>query len=421
MTNSIKRKINSTEFNKNIFTLITGTSLAQILPVAVSPILSRLYSPSDFGVLAIFFSITSIFGTVINGRYELAVILPENDSDAINILALGVLISSVSSSLLLLFVLFFHDTIVIWVGNNDISAWLYVAPFVIFFLGLFNMLNYYSTRKKYYKNIAQSNIIKSTTTVAVQLVFSFFKNGTIGLVGGYSVGHLFGNYRLLKNILAEKESISKIKKEDIIIQAKRYARFPKFTLPASFSNIMAIELTNILISKIFNIATLGFYSLANRVLNVPSSFIGQSISQVYYQEAADEKKKTGKAIKTFKSMVFKLFVVGFPFFFIIFFISEWLFTFVFGVTWASAGTFAKIITPLLFIRFLVSPVSVSLSIFEKQHVSLIWQIGLLIITLSIIGVSLVLKISFIYFLYTYVVILSFYYLILLGILFKLVR
>ena len=77
----IKKK---SEFTKNIVTLMTGTAIAQAIPIAISPILTRIYKPEDFGVFALFLAISSILATVVNGRYELAIMLPKKDEDAIN-------------------------------------------------------------------------------------------------------------------------------------------------------------------------------------------------------------------------------------------------------------------------------------------------------------------------------------------------
>ncbi len=421
MKEKIRNILPKSEFAKNAITLISGSSIAQILPVAISPILSRIYSSEDFGVLALFMAISSIFGIIANGRYELAVILPKKDSDAINIMALGVFISSFFSLLLLIFVIIFHDYIVVWLDNDDISSWLYVAPSVIFLIGFFKMLNYYNTRLKEYKNISKALVLKSTGTVILQMGLFFVEKIGFGLLSGFSAGHLFGNIGLLKVIIRDKETLKCISKKEIIKQAKRYSRFPKLTMPASLANVLSYEVVNILISKIFSIATLGNFSFANRVLRAPSSFIGNSIGQIYFQEASDEKKNSGCATKTFKSVVRKLSIGGLVIFTILFFTSEWLFVFIFGSEWGIAGTYAKILSPFLFVQFVVSPVSVSLSLFEKQHLSLYWQLGLLLFSLLSITIAFVLNLGFIHFLYIFVLLLSVYYLVFLFILYKVVK
>ena len=104
MLNKLKPK---SEFSKNVLTLMTGTTIAQAIPIAISPILTRIYTPEDFGVLALFVAITTIFGTIANGRYELAIMLPKKDEDAINIFALGFIITCFISLILLILVLIF--------------------------------------------------------------------------------------------------------------------------------------------------------------------------------------------------------------------------------------------------------------------------------------------------------------------------
>ena len=74
------------EFSKNVLTLMTGTTIAQTIPVAISPILTRIYTPEDFGIFAIYLAITAILGNIVSGRYELAIMIPKKDEDAINLI-----------------------------------------------------------------------------------------------------------------------------------------------------------------------------------------------------------------------------------------------------------------------------------------------------------------------------------------------
>ena len=125
MLNKLKPK---SEFSKNVLTLMTGTTIAQAIPIAISPILTRIYTPEDFGVLALFVAITTIFGTIANARYELAIMLPKKDEDAINIFALGFIITCFISLILLILVLVFNDYFTKLLGNDEISFWLYFVP-----------------------------------------------------------------------------------------------------------------------------------------------------------------------------------------------------------------------------------------------------------------------------------------------------
>ena len=111
------RKFKENDFAKNIVTLLTGTTAAQIIPFALSPILTRLYSPDDFGVLALFFSICSILSVVAAGRYELSIVIPEKDEEAANIVALSIFVSVIFALFLQIVFAVFNSGIALLLGN----------------------------------------------------------------------------------------------------------------------------------------------------------------------------------------------------------------------------------------------------------------------------------------------------------------
>ena len=400
MINKLKPK---SEFSRNVLTLMTGTTIAQAIPIAISPILTRLYTPEDFGVFALFFAISSIFGSIANGRYELAIMLPKKDEDAINIFALGVIITSIVSLTLLLIIIVFHGYILELLNNKDIGIWLYFIPLVVFFSGIFNLLNYYNNRKKQYKDIANATIIKSIALAIIQLSIGFIKSGASGLISGQIVSQFFANMKLFKNIIKDKILISKINKEQIISLAKRYKDFPKFSLLTVLSNRLSRQIINLAIPMLFNISTLGYISLIQRVLSIPLSLIGTAIGKVLFQEAVLEKQSTGKATRTFNNTAKKLVLISFPIFIFLFFYIKELVEFAFGKNWSIAGDYARILLPLYFVNFISSPLDEIINVFEKQKILLIMNLMLLtasIITLSIVKIYSIKFTVFLYF-YTY--------------------
>ena len=284
---------------------MTGTAIAQAIPIAISPILTRLYSPKDFGLFALFMAITSILSGIANGRYELAIMLPVKDEDAINVFALAFIIVSCFSLFLIIVVVLFHDYLVNLLGNSQIGIWLYFIPIGVFFSGLYNILNYYNNRLRNYKALASATVLKSVLIAIIQLGIGFMKSGVAGLISGQLLSQFFANTRLLIKIVRGNVLISKIKKDKIVILAKRYIDFPKFSIWAVLANSSSQQLTSILISSFYSITTLGFYSLVQRVLGMPSALMGNAISQVFFQEATKEKHATGKSINSFKNTLVK--------------------------------------------------------------------------------------------------------------------
>ena len=226
--NIIKKQ---SDFTKNILTLMTGTAIAQAIPIAISPILTRLYTPEDFGVFALFVAIISVLANTANARYELAIMLPKKDEDAINIFALGFIITCLISSLLFFVVLLFNDYFVKLLGNEEIGFWLYFIPITVFFSGLYNILNYFNNRRKCYKDLRNAAILKSIVLAVIQVSIGLVKQGATGLISGQIVSNLFANIKLLNNILKNKVLISKISMAKMIALAKKYKKFPKYSLP----------------------------------------------------------------------------------------------------------------------------------------------------------------------------------------------
>ena len=235
----IKRILPKGEFSKNVLTLLTGTTISQALPISVSPILTRLYSPEDFGVFALFLAICAIFSSIATGRYELAIVLPEKDETAINIAALGFIISTSLATLLLILIVIFNNAIIEFVGNDLIRPWLYFIPIVVFFVGIYNILVLYNTRRKNYKDISFSTVVKSVILVSAQLIFGFFFQGAIGLISGQILSNISANFKLLKNILREKSLIASISLEKIYNAGIRYIKFPKYSMWAILANSLS--------------------------------------------------------------------------------------------------------------------------------------------------------------------------------------
>ncbi len=370
------------DFAKNVLTLMTGTTIAQAIPLAISPILARLYTQSDFGVLAIFVAVISILGSISSGRYELAIMQPKKDEDAINIFALGFIILSSVSLLLTVIVLVFHNSIVNLLDDEGISFWLYFVPITVFFIGLFNLLNYFNNRQKNYKDLAKANVLRAIVLASIQLSVGFIKKGATGLISGQIISQLSANMRLLNNIIKDKTLINSINKRKIISLAKTYSRFPKYDLWSILFNVSATQIPVLLIADQFSVAIVGLYAFAFKIITTPSSLIGSSISQVFYQSSAYIKDRPIE----FKNLVYstykKLLLLAVIPFSILAFYADYIFGFVFGKEWIDAGIYTQILSPWLLLAFIASPLSTILLSLDRQDILLKINIALFVLRVS---------------------------------------
>ncbi len=372
MFNKLKPK---SEFSRNVLTLMTGTTIAQAIPIAISPILTRIYTPEDFGVFALFMSMASIIAVIATGRYELAIILPTKDEDAVNIMALSIMIAFFVSFIAFLIVFIFNHQITNLLGNPEISNWLYLIPITVLLTGMYQSFNYWSNRKTQYKRLAINKVVRSGSTATANLGMGFGGLGASGLIIGGVFGQGIATIMLGRMVWGEdKQFFQKIKKLKIFALAKRYIQFPKFDILASLLNVSSHQISHILFYLLFNSTIAGHYYLTQRILGLPMTFIASSISDVFREEASKDFKKYGNAINIYKATFKKLFILSFIPSIILYFFAVDIFVIVFGKEWTIAGEYVQILTPMLFIKFISSPLSFMLYIGEKQKLNLYSQV-----------------------------------------------
>ena len=373
-------------FVANVLTLMTGTTIAQAIPIAIAPILTRIYTPEDFGILALYMAIVSMIAIISTGRYELAVMLPEKDEDAFNIVALSIGIAFFISMITLIVIWLFNAKIIKLLGSTEISNWLYFIPISIFLTGIYQAFNYWLNRKKHYKSLAISRISKSVTTGSANLWFGFSGFGAGGLIGGSLIGQgiatTFLSWQIWRDDYDKKQFISKKKMRE---NAGKYKDFPKINSFHALIDVLQSSGVILLISTFFGVLILGYYSFTIRILKTPLGLIGSSVSQVFYRKATETYNSNGDLQLLIKKTIIRLSLIALPIFVLLFFFAPDIFSLVFGKKWREAGVYAQILTPWIFLNFIVSPISQIPIIVKKQKaIFFISLIGNSLIILSIL-------------------------------------
>lgn len=344
---------------------MTGTTIAQAIPIAISPILTRIYTPDDFGMFALYISIASIIAAIATGRYELAIMLPRKDENAANLVVLSIGIALIVSLVSFIIVFLFNERITNFLGNREISNWLYFIPMTVLFTGIYQSFNYWSNRKKRFRRLAINRITRSSVTSTVNIGMGFG-----GLGGGLILGNVLGlgiatgtlGRKVWHEIAKFTGQINKIK---MLVLMRKYRKMPMLNVPNALVDSFRLFGINILIAKMFSSTILGQFSLGWKMVQSPMLIIGGSLSQVFFERISKVKKSDLNAIA--KLFLLKASLVGFPIFTIIFIFAPDIFSFVFGQNWILAGQVASIISPWLFLNFLTSPLSTIFIVLNKQE------------------------------------------------------
>lgn len=358
--------------SRSVAKLMTGTVIAQVLLVGVSPILTRIYEPAELGALASFMALVSVFSLVATGSYAQAVVLPQEDGKAVSLVFVGLVMSFLVSMLCLVSVM-----LLVYATGSPFSdlTWLLWLPLAVFAAAANTVFVAYANRNRRYGLMASSTVIKSVTQAFGQVGLGLVAPAATSLVGALTVGSVAGTAPLSRNFIAAVRS-HRTSKAEMKAVASEYSIFPRYTLPAGLLSQVQFAGLPLIIGSLFGAATLGLWSIAFRVISVPLTLIGGSVADVYYRRAIDLKDSREAAVRLYRKVLIRLSLVSLPPFVMLAIFAPVIFAFVFGPAWKEAGEFARVMTPLLWVRFLTNPVSRTNLVYGRNRLGLWIQMSL---------------------------------------------
>ncbi|WP_094559813.1 lipopolysaccharide biosynthesis protein [Synechococcus sp. 8F6] len=375
-------------FSRNVLKLAGGTSGSQVITVAAAPILTRLYGPESFGVLATFVSILSLLNEVSSLRYELAIAVPEDDDEAIALVWLCFLLVAISTALTALGVVLLRDQLVSWLQQPALKTLLWLLPVGVFFTGVYQPLSYWAIRCKQFGLLAQTKFRQSIFGLATYLAAAPL--GTIGLLLGQIVSQSAGFVAMFR----ESETILLLNRRSapflLLKTLHRYSHFGIYTSTAGLINMIGSQVPNLMFASAFGAAQLGQLALAQRLLLLPAGLIGGSVGQVFLSQAAD-RSRVGTLSSFVRQASKKLMFFGLIIALIASLIVAPMMPLLFGYEWSPTRWIIPLLCPLFLGQLIVSPLSMAFFASESTKSELYAQtmlIGIRLLPL-IIAASLV--------------------------------
>ena len=354
-------------FARNVLTLTTGTTLANLIPIAVSPILSRLYSPADFGLFALYTGVAALLSVAATGRYEMAIVLPAEDEHAFELLGLSLLLAAGVAVVSLLVVAVFHSGLLAALHAPALTAWLWLLPLGVLLLGAAQALTNWLNRKRAYRRIAESRIAQAVATAILAIVLARAGLGAGSLIVSAVLGQALAAALLAWRAWGDlRGSTLRWSRAGMEREGIRYRDFPRINaMHALFDNLTASG-SLILLSHAFGAIVVGQYSMVMRVLSAPVTFVGSAISQVFYQRAADVQNRGGDLPGLIRALLRRTVWIALPCALLLLFAAPVLFRLVFGAAWVPAGRYAQLLAPYTFFYFLAAPLAFLPFVLKRQ-------------------------------------------------------
>jgi O-antigen/teichoic acid export membrane protein len=294
--------------SRNVLKLAGGTAGSQVISVAAAPILTRLYGPESFGVLATFASILALLNVVSSLRYELAIAVPEEDDEAVALVWLCFVLVAISTGLTALGVLLLGDQLVIWLNEPALKPSLWLLPVGVLLSGVYQPLSYWAIRRKQFGLLAQTKFRQSFFALAINLTFASF--GAIGLILGQIASISFGSFQILGSNSSAPVKPSSVKLSYCIIKdsfinaltlLSKYSNISTYNSAAGVANSLFPFLYAFILSASGSLESLGLLFLAKRLVDAPSAFISKSVGDIFLSQIA-RAKETSLAKVCFKNL-----------------------------------------------------------------------------------------------------------------------
>lgn len=372
MSKHFFKNIFRSEFVRNSSILLSGAAIGQAVALLAYPILTRIYSEGEFGILASFLSVCGVLTTLGTGRYEESLVIAKDRKETVSLLSFSFKLLSFFSLLLFFFLLFFREKgLALFKWEALEPFWAYI-PLTVFFMGVFHLLENLATREKKFKLITGSHLTQNLVNTAGKLILGFLSFTRIGQILSNLASYIFSNlpYCSLKGYIKD---IPKVKWKEEKQAAIQHKDFPCFNLSRTFISGISLNLPFLLLLSYFGEAKLGLYSLAFVMLYRPIQLIASSLFSTFFEKTASITRENKSILPQLKKYWFCLCKYILPCFILAGLIARPTFQFIFSADWEESGLYFQYLLPWMFMMMMVAPAAFLPIVFKQQNKALILE------------------------------------------------
>ena len=367
---------------RNFTKLLSANLVAQVIGLVVYPILTRVYAPEDFGLLNLFLSIGGVLIILSTAEYYYAIVLPKEETDAEQVLGVGVL-WLVATTILVGLSVAFARPISLLFKSPDLISYYWLMPLYVFAMGAWNLLNYWYIRHKEYNPISSYQVSQNVLSAGGKLGMGW--GGVLhgGMIYSVVVAPLIS--LVCSWIYARKTLLPawrRISWRGVGEQAKLYRNFPCFVLPRSFVNMLAGQMPILLLTPFFGGEAVGFLSLAILLGYTPIGTITRAIYQVMYQHTMEQVHKQKPIGQMFRKFILSASAIIIPVFVGLWFVLPKLTAWLLGAEWHISGEYIRWMLPWLYVSLLSCSINFLFDVFMKQKWGLFFEVMLAVMRVA---------------------------------------
>lgn len=354
--------------------ILLGSAGGQGILLLASPLLTRIYTPTDFGALAVLTALSAVLGVLATLRWEAGIVLPRRDADARALGWLALASAGIIATLTCLILFVWPASMDVFSTGADGSLYIWLLPLTITAISIHKVLSAWMVRREQFARLGQRNFLVGLGQLVVQVGLGFAGMKPLGLLLGIAGGRLagtggaFGSGGFFEAGLPRRRTLRRV--------AFRYKRFPLVSSFSAVVNSLGLQAPVLLLSALYGGVGFGLLALTMRVLTAPVGIISDAVSQ-HFESAAAKSIRAGtpRLIVLLRRTILRQLAAGAVPVTLILAFGPWLFETVFGSDWRVSGVFAQVLAIGYYCQFVVSPVSKTLLLLELHGRQAVWDVA----------------------------------------------
>lgn len=370
------KRIKNVGFYKNVGMLFSSSMLAQGFSFLILPLLARLYSPNEFGELALFSRFVSIGAVIAGLNLSTAAVVEKDQKKAFGIINISFWLHWLVFIFFFILMLALKPQFINWFSLKGSALWLYSIPFVVFVFSFATTLADWNNREKKYKTISSNTIIQTFGSGIYKIIHPLVtKTIPMGLIIGQIFGH---SISLIHYLIRFKQKIKFPQKSDFKL-LKSYKSYPLYDMPATLVNIIMTSLPFIFLARYFGTNATGQFEYAYKFTHLPLAILSYSLSRVFFRELSLNAENKDKTRELSARLLKQLLVISLLPLLCFSLFSEFISQNLLGSDWSMSGKMMQIVIIPYIFTFITAPFSYSFQVYGKIHLALVLNFVVLIL------------------------------------------
>ena len=368
-------------FAANVGFMLIGTVAGQAASVLLSPVLTRLYSPEQFGILSVYTSVLYMLGVVAALGFELAIPIARTESEFANLMLSSTLALFLMTGLVGIAAWLLPGSALDAIALTPLLDYRYLLPIGFLCMGGYYVVLAAATRQGAFGDIARTRISQGLSGPLTQIGLGLAGAGTPGLIVGFVIGQSSGTFLLLSRAVLRAGNLwSAVSWHEFCNTLRRYAHFPLF---ASWARLLDMAGSGpvffLLLSTCYSSEVAGFLFLTERVIARPLLIISTSILQVFTGEAGRAVQSDPVGLhRRFWQVMPRHLLLSAAWILLANLAADRAFPVLFGEQWLASIPYLRAMSLGYLALVAMHPVSTMLQLMEHQVLAAGWQAGRLL-------------------------------------------